>query len=205
MLIVGGGSKARPFPRITHTSAGTTTCTCTARGTMAPAAGPGGSKTWCARLSLAGASFRQHSCHQIPQRAGEVRLADDDHMVIHPEVVDGAARGRPVGRGESRCPADKVFPAPGIAAAGGVEHPPAHAGGRDLGDYEQHLASVSPCRGIRTPARIVSTCRRPRAAGRQPGHGRPAPSRSRGLCANGRQPPIRCLPRVSPGAAPPRQ
>jgi hypothetical protein len=99
------------------------------------------------------AALGQHGRHQVTQRSRQVGLADQHHMVIHPEVVDTAPRDRPVGRGKSRGPADQALPAPGIGTVSGVEHPPAHAPvGVDPGNHENHPPSVPsrPPHGRRT-------------------------------------------------------
>ena len=109
---------------------------------------PTGSRAHKGRRSDAAAirvALYQHCSHQIRQRPGEVVLADQDSVVIDPDVVHGTAGSRPVWRGESRDAGDQFLPAAGIAAPGGVNYPVADAPVRgDLGDLKPHPPSLSP-------------------------------------------------------------
>ena len=102
----------------------------------------GGGPGWSRRLELV--ALGQHRHHQVPQWPGEVILGHHDGPLTHTDLVDGVARGYPVGR-EARGLADKVLPAPGVGAAAGVEHPAADVPIlRYSGDLKPHPPSLSP-------------------------------------------------------------
>ncbi|HEY7432494.1 MAG TPA: APC family permease, partial [Streptosporangiaceae bacterium] len=63
----------------------------------------------------------EHGHHQVAQRAGEVVLTDQQHVVVDADVVHGGAGNRAIRRRLSRNAADEILPAGGVAAAGGVD------------------------------------------------------------------------------------
>jgi hypothetical protein len=81
-----------------------------------PALAPG-------RLELL--ALGQPGHRQVPQSPGELALGDHEGALAHADLIDGVARGRPVGRRGGRGLGNQVLPATGVHAAGGVEHPAA--------------------------------------------------------------------------------
>jgi divalent metal cation (Fe/Co/Zn/Cd) transporter len=71
----------------------------------------GGSSQWLARFhALTFAAQRHHGSHQVQQRPGQVVLGGHDHVVVHPDVVDGDARGRAVRHRDTNGASGEILP-----------------------------------------------------------------------------------------------
>jgi hypothetical protein len=71
---------------------------------------------WISCLTFA--AQRHHGSHQVQQRPGKVVLSGQDHVVIHPDVIDGDTAGWAIPHGDTDGASGELLPWRAVAVPG---------------------------------------------------------------------------------------